>query len=78
MDNGEAKKFPLQGQHIISIETVLFWGLFGQKKKRKKRKKHINKMTWQLTAKTNWRSDLAFANGTKRWGVKSKFRNVGM
>ena len=35
-------------------------------------------MTWQLTAETNWRDDLAFANGTKRWGVKSKFRNVGM
>ena len=54
----------LSSLHFIFIETISFWGLFGKKK-------HVSKMTWQLTAETNREGRGWFANRTKRWGVKS-------
>ena len=38
-----------------SIATVSFWAYLAKKKKKKK---HISKMTWQLTVKYNWGCDL--------------------
>ena len=45
----------VRGHHFISIEIMSFWGLFGNPKKKKK---HIGKMTWQLTVETNRGGDL--------------------
>ena len=44
-----------KSSHHFHCNCVIL-SLFGTPKKKKK--KHISKMTWQLTAKTNWGCDL--------------------
>ena len=38
---GNATVFIVTGKLLLLVESVLFWGLFGNQKK-----KHISKMTW--------------------------------